>query len=202
MHDEILDLNQTHILPIIKEFSDVFGLVGGTAIALHLGHRKSVDFDLFSIDKINTQHISNKLSRYSKIEHLFFKSEDELTVLVNNVKLTFLYFPYKISFTDDFENFIKLPNLKTLAAMKAFALSKRSKWKDYVDLYFILHIFSITDIVEITKSIFESQFNEKFFRVQLSYFADVDFSESVHFIDEHYVSENEVKTFLTDISLK
>ena len=47
MHNEILTANQKELLPLLKDVSTEFGLVGGTAIALHLGHRESIDFDLF-----------------------------------------------------------------------------------------------------------------------------------------------------------
>ena len=49
MHKEILTAKQTGLLPVIKTFSKDFGLVGGTAIALYIGHRQSIDFDLFSL---------------------------------------------------------------------------------------------------------------------------------------------------------
>jgi hypothetical protein len=48
MHRDILSENQIRLLPLIKTYSTDFGLVGGTAIALHLGHRRSIDFDLFT----------------------------------------------------------------------------------------------------------------------------------------------------------
>ena len=51
MHKEIFTKEQEKILPLVVDFSDRFGLVGGTAIALHLGHRRSIDFDLFSNKK-------------------------------------------------------------------------------------------------------------------------------------------------------
>lgn len=48
--------------------------------------------------------------------------------------------------------------------MKAFALGKRAKWKDYVDLYFIFQNYSLQELVDKTNSIFKEQFNEKLFR--------------------------------------
>jgi len=47
MHKEILDNNQLSLLDLVKSFRREFYLVGGTAIALHIGHRRSIDFDLF-----------------------------------------------------------------------------------------------------------------------------------------------------------
>ena len=54
--------------------------------------------------------------------------------------MTFYNFPYKIKASAYLDKTIQLPDLLTLAAMKAFALGNRGKWKDYVDLYFILKI--------------------------------------------------------------
>ena len=47
MHDEILNADQLELLPLMAQFRREYYLVGGTAIALHIGHRRSVDFDLF-----------------------------------------------------------------------------------------------------------------------------------------------------------
>jgi hypothetical protein len=73
-----------------------------------------------------------------------------------------------------------MPDLVTLAAMKAFALGGRAKWKDYVDLYFLLmdHI-GLQQIIDKAKSIFGTSFTEKLFREQLSFFKDMDYEEEV-----------------------
>jgi len=52
LYKEVLNENQLELLPLIKQFKREFYLVGGTAIALHLGHRRSIDFDLFKPRKI------------------------------------------------------------------------------------------------------------------------------------------------------
>ena len=65
------------------------------------------------------------------------------------MKFTFFHYPYQVVGTCKFEEFISVPDLLTLAAMKAFALSRRSKWKVYVDLYFIIkEFYSIKQISE------------------------------------------------------
>ena len=57
MHLEILSSQQRELLPFIAQFKRSFYLVGGTAIALHIGHRHSIDFDLFTIKKLNKSRI-------------------------------------------------------------------------------------------------------------------------------------------------
>ena len=66
MHKEILSEEQAKLLPLVKTFSKNFGLVGGTAIALHIGHRESLDFDLFSLEKFNNGAIRRKISKTKK----------------------------------------------------------------------------------------------------------------------------------------
>jgi len=91
-----------------------------------------------------------------------------------------------------------MPSLLDLAAMKAFALGRRAKWKDYVDMYFILHDhFSVEQIAERASAIFGQLFSEKQFRAQLCYFDDVDFTEPVDFLTKP-VNESEVKDYLTE----
>jgi hypothetical protein len=85
--------------------------------------------------------------------------------------------------------------------MKSFALGRRSKWKDYVDLYFILKdYYSVKQIVEVSENIYGQLFSEKLFRAQLSYFDDIDYSEDVEYLVKQ-PSHNEIKEFLTETAL-
>jgi hypothetical protein len=68
-------------------------------------------------------------------------------VQINSVKLTFFSFPFSVQHPVKVNSIITMPELLSLAAMKAFALGRRSKWKDYVDLYFIIKDhYTIQDI--------------------------------------------------------
>lgn len=93
-----------------------------------------------------------------------------------------------------------MPSLIDLAAMKAYALGRRSKWKDYVDLYFLLQQFSIQEISLKATEIFGELFSEKLFRAQLSFFDDIDYTEEVDYMIEK-VPESVVKSFLADKSV-
>jgi hypothetical protein len=53
MHKEILSEKQKELLPLIRQFSREYYLAGGTAVALHIGHRRSIDFDLFKFSSLN-----------------------------------------------------------------------------------------------------------------------------------------------------
>lgn len=203
MHKEVLTENQEKLLPKLKIFSRDFGLVGGTAIALWIGHRKSVDFDLFSTTELKTSEVRKKIKREMGIDNVIVDTPDEFTFVYKKVKFTFLYYPYKIKFSKKIDNFIKTPDLLTLAAMKAYSLGRRAKWKDYVDLYFIMKdYFAIEKIIKKSKEIFSSEFNEKIFRSQLSYFEDVDRTEKIIYLKGFEEKDETIKKKLIEASLK
>ncbi len=203
MHKEILTPEQVVLLPLLQVVSKQFGLVGGTAVALHLGHRRSIDFDLFSYEPFDNTAVKRQVVKVTEITNTFVKHPGEYTFLCGAVKVTFFHYPYAIPYAEHLEHIIKIPDLLTLAAMKAFALGKRAKWKDYVDLYFIMKdSHSLKDISQKGAEIFGGEFNEKLFRIQLSYFDDIDYSEQVEFLPGYEVSDDVVKKALVQWSIQ
>jgi len=201
VHLEILTKEQEELLPLVKMFSSEFGLVGGTAIALQLGHRESIDFNLFKNGNINILKIRKRVSEVFHIENVRVEEPEEYTITVNGVRLTFLNYPFNIKYTEKLEHTIKIPDILTLGAMKAFALGKRAKWKDYVDLYFIFRKHSLEEVTQKSAQIFGNEFNGKLFREQLSYYEDIDYTEQIVFMPKSSVSNEEIKKNLTEISL-
>ncbi len=202
MHKEVLSEEQVKITPLLKEFSDEFGLVGGTAIALFLGHRESIDFDLFSVKEFDNLNIKRKISKHGSIERIITDENGQYTLVVNRVKITFLHYPFLIKFSNDFGDIIKTPDLLTLAAMKAYVLGRRVKWKDYVDLYFIFkERHSFTEVIKKAKAIFGNEFNEKIFRTQLAYFDDIDYSEKIIWTKGFETSDEIIKKNLIKLCL-
>lgn len=202
LHQEILTKEQVELLPIVSSFSKDFGLVGGTAIALHIGHRESIDFDLFSPEEFNNLKIRNKIAKVKKIDQVIKDESGHFAFIINKVQFTFLWYPFKVIFSENVNDVIKIPDLLTLAAMKAYALGRREKWKDYVDLYFIIKSHhSVKDISKKAKEIFGNEFNEKLFRSQLSYFEGISYQEPVIYKKGFGVSEEVVKKELIKFSL-
>lgn len=202
MHKEILTEEQLKFLPMLKLFSNDFGLVGGTAMALHIGHRRSIDFDLFTDKSFANLAIQKKIKTFTEIESILVKGMEELTFVAGGVKFTFFRYPYGITYSENIDNIIKLPDILTLAAMKAFALGRRAKWKDYVDLYFVMKDHhNLNEIVNKAEKIFSSEFNEKTFRAQLAYYNDVDYTEEVIFMDGFETEDEIMKKKLIEFSL-
>ena len=202
LHPEILTEKQKELLPLVKKFYKDFGLVGGTAIALHIGHRESIDFDLFSFDEFEPLNIKRHIVNFKTIDKVIVSKPYEFTLLLNEVKMTFFHFPFKIDYEIDYDEILKLPSLLTLAAMKAYALGRRAKWKDYVDLYFVIKDFhSVSEIAKQAKNIFKNEFNEKIFRTQLAYFKDIDCTEKIIYKEGFAVDDKIVKKSLIEFSL-
>lgn len=203
MHPRILSPKQKKLLPFISNFKADFALVGGTAIALQIGHRQSIDFDLFSLKTFKNEKIlqifkKNKL----KIKTIFQDSPEELSLMAEGVRFTFFHYPFPIAFKEKVGTYIQCPDLITLAAMKAYTLSRRNKWKDYVDLYFLIkNHFKLEEITAQAKKIFKAEFNERIFREALAYFSDIDYSEKVYFLDKYQTSNQSIKIFLKKISI-
>ena len=201
MHLNILSKEQVDLLPDLSQFKKEFYLVGGTAIALHIGHRESIDFDLFKQKNIRKKDIYTKLKTLDY--KVSFADYNQINMISNGVKITFFQFPYEIPLDSKFENYLKMPDLLTLAAMKAFALGRRTKWKDYVDLYFILKFhFTLKEVANKAKQIFKDQFIEKQFVAQLGYFKGINYDEEVTYLIENPPSEKEVQDFLINVSIE
>lgn len=203
MYKEILYKKQLEQIELLKLFWNKFYLAWWTAISLQLWHRKSIDFDLFSSEEIKNSQIINKLNKnWYKIDRILIDNKwEELTLITWWVKVTFLYYPFEIELNQKFE-WIKIPTLEILWAMKFYTLWRRSKWKDYVDIYFLFKKwYKLSIISEIADNIFKGWYNEKLLREQLCYYKDIDYSEKVDYLKSK-IEDFEIKNFLQSISTK
>ena len=85
MHSEVLTEEQRELLPLIRSFSNDYYLVGGTAIALYIGHRRSIDFDLFTTRNIKRRSIRNLIEKRGfVVDNLLYEAFDQMHLVVNN----------------------------------------------------------------------------------------------------------------------
>ena len=203
MHNEVLNKNQIDLLPVMALFKREYYLVGGTAIALYIGHRRSIDFDLFKQSPIHHKRNLDKLYNAGLTFMVTRRVDEQMNLIVNDVKVTFFQYPFPVQANEKFKNIFRLPSLLQLAAMKAYALGRRSKWKDYVDLFFLLRdYYSVEQVTACASELFGELFSEKLFRSQLCFFEDIDYTEPVEFLLSQPPTEDEIKQTLTDIALK
>jgi len=127
-------------------FSD-FILVGGTALALQIGHRNSIDIDMFGNSIIDEDAFIDELNRFGRVEKLQ-KTKNILIVSVNNIKVDFVNYRYPL--LEDFKNIdgVRMASKKDIAAMKLNAISGRGSRKDFIDLFFLLKEFSLEEMIK------------------------------------------------------
>ena len=201
LHPEILSDTQQRLLPLVAQFGKEYYLVGGTAIALYLGHRRSIDFDLFKKAPLKRKKNLGVIQASGFPYMVAYNTAGQMNLVVSGVKLTFFQYEFAIKAVTSFEGIIKLPSLLDLAAMKAYALGRRSKWKDYVDLFFLIkEHFTIDEISARAEEIFGELYSDKMFRVQLSFFDDVDYSEEVDYLIPDPPTNEEIRQYLITIS--
>lgn len=201
MHNEVLNDAQIGLLPLMKQFKREYYLVGGTAIALYLGHRRSIDFDMFKKAAIDHQ---KNLSKFEKAEKEILVTRHnafQMNLIADGVKVTFFQYAYNIEAKQNFQQTFRIPTLLDLAAMKAFAIGRRSKWKDYVDLYFLItEHFTISQISRRAEELFGGLFLEKLFRAQLAYFEDVDYTEEVDYLVPNPPTNEQIQDKLVELA--
>lgn len=197
MYLEALIDDGRRLFPFFAKFPLGFYLAGGTALALQIGHRISVDFDFFSDDYISKELLGKLKKTFSDFEvRVSVNNPDELTVFVNGIKLTFLRYPFPV-----LEKFLDLDGVtmlgvKEIAATKAYTIGRRGSLKDYLDIYFILQdgMTTLDDILKLAERKYGNDFNARLFLEQLIYLEDVP-EVKISFLKEP-VSKKQLEEFL------
>jgi hypothetical protein len=112
-------------------------MAGGTALALHLGHRESQDFDFFQEQSFDPQTLLKQLPTPPPVKVLQ-AARDTLTVEFRSVKMSFFGYPHPLIKPSVKSLFtFPLASIPDIAAMKLTAIAGRGARKDFVDVYFI-----------------------------------------------------------------
>ncbi len=176
MFSDILDEKRKSLLPLLAPLREAFYLAGGTALALQLGHRDSIDFDFFTQEEFDPGELFEKLSKQLSPLQIVKIQEEEgtLSVIVDGeVKLSFFHYPYPLIRDPQREGELTLASLQDIAAMKLSAITGRATMKDYVDIYTLLHTFSLAELLSFMKEKFPS-LDENLVLKSLIYFDDVE----------------------------
>lgn len=156
-------------------FSD-FILVGGTSLALQIGHRNSVDIDMFGNCEINEEVFINELKKFGNVD-ILSKSKNIIITSVNEIKVDFVNHFYPFLDEKIEVDGIRLASKKDIAAMKLNAISGRGSKKDFIDLYFLFQDFSLNEMFQLYDKKYEE---DSYFLVMksITYFDDADEQES------------------------
>lgn len=153
LHFETVDaptlelLKKLMSIPLFKPLR----LVGGTAMALQTGHRKSVDLDFFGTQFLEELELTATLSLVGSVNWLN-KSGNIKSLLVNGIKVDFVNYSYPWLSGIVKEEELRLSSIKDIAAMKLAAITGRGAKKDFIDLFFLLKKFSLAEMMEMYNS--------------------------------------------------
>jgi len=200
MFPEAITSEQKRIFDKLKNFPEYY-LAGGTALALQIGHRISVDFDLF-FEKDLPHSLLNKVRktfRSSKIKVQISRSE-QLTLNLNSSQLTFVKYPYPLLFKLKTYEGVNLLSIPEIAATKAYVIGRRATFKDYIDLYFILgeKFVLLQEIINICEKKYKDEFNDRLFLEQLVYFGDIE-EVPIQFLKKSVSKEQMAKFFQEEV---
>jgi hypothetical protein len=140
VHSECLQPDAAHLLPVVASALQPYSpvLAGGTALALHVGHRVSVDFDFFTGNEFDPAAVV-LATQATSVEVRVLKLEPETAVMiVDRVKVSLFQYPYP--FAEPTERFsgATVAGMVDIAGMKLIAIMQRGARRDFVDLYAVL----------------------------------------------------------------
>jgi predicted nucleotidyltransferase component of viral defense system len=156
-----------------KSYLKDFVLVGGTALALQIGHRISVDLDLFTNNPFNTSELKSNLEDDFKSFRIDLERSNTLITQIQHIKVDFISFKYGFKYPHIIENKIRIANIKDIAAMKIDAITGRGKKKDFYDLFFLLQLFPMIELLDLYQAKYQ---HTTLFHVikSIGYFAEAE----------------------------
>jgi len=161
----------------LQELEDLepFLLVGGTSLALQIGHRKSIDLDFFADNKkyqIDLEAIPEIVKDLGKVD-VFHKRKSLLQMFLNDVKVDFVSYRYEFIENPLYEDGLKLASIPDIGAMKLSAITGRGSKKDFIDLYFLLRIYTIAELFDFHRKKYPDSADFMVYK-SLTYFVDAD----------------------------
>ncbi len=174
-------------------FLNKYVLVDGSALALHICHRKSEDLDFFTYeDDFNKQEIFRYLENFKNSE-ILNQTNEQIDLLLNGVKVTFFNAKWKFLKPEKIE-ILNLASLKSISAMKVNVIFLRAKYRDYYDLYFLVKQIGIENVFKDSLQILDG-LTFKLFMVSLLYIDDIK-DDNIDYLNPiKTISKEEIRDF-------
>ncbi len=194
--DCLLPKTKRLLLELIAEcpFLEKYVLVGGSALTLHLCHRKSEDLDFFTYDdSFDRQEIMHFLKRFQTKE-ILNQTDEQIDLLIDGVKVTFFNAKWDFLKPEKIKKF-NLATVASIAAMKVNVLFLRAKFRDYYDLYFMVKKgLELEEIFHYSQKIVEG-LNFKLFTIALVYIDDIDDDDIGYLEPVETLHKKEIRDF-------
>lgn len=150
-----------------------FYLAGGTALALQIGHRTSLDLDFYTQKTFEPLKLRDEFDKRFKKSKEIHIAEGTLILDVEGIELSFFNYPYKLIKPCLKLEEVNLAAKEDIASMKVLAISQRGLRRDFIDIYFLIKEFGLKKIIEFTKEKYP-KFNIYIGLQGLTYFKDAD----------------------------
>lgn len=159
-----------------KPYLEGFYLVGETALAIHMGHRRSVDIDLFSNFSFDTSGLLEQIQQDFSFK-LFLTAKNTLKGYISNTNVDIIAHRYKLIDTPDFIKGIRLLSIPDIVAMKLNAISTSGQRpKDFIDIFYLLRIYRLEKMLDFYKEKYNQE-NTSHILKSLIYFEDIDLAD-------------------------
>lgn len=180
----------------ISYINNQFALADGTSLSLQIGHRHSIDLDLFSTSPFIIEELKNNLANHKNFEfELVGENSRMLFVNLNGVKCDFVQEPAKLLLPFRKMEDISLFTVEDIAAMKLHTICGRGKKKDFFDIYSLLKLYKWEDLLLwFKKKYSSSQFY--FLWRSINYFEDAERNPDIKGFPPFTASWNEIKQFI------
>ncbi len=176
----ILPQPQRNLWPELGQVPHEFTLYGGTAIALQLAHRDSVDFDFFGSASFDPDRLQKAIPFLADAE-IVQRQADTLTARLSRggaVKISFFATPQLGRVQPPLvaaDTGVRVAALIDLAGMKADVVQKRAEAKDYVDIDALMRAgISLAEALSAARAIQGPFFNPQITLKALSYYGEGD----------------------------
>jgi predicted nucleotidyltransferase component of viral defense system len=175
-------------------FLHKYVLVGGSALTLHICHRKSEDLDFFTYDDSFDKKEILGFMRGFEVKEIINQTDEQIDLLLNGVKVTFFNAKWSFLKPKKIERF-NLASIEMIAAMKVNVLFLRAKYRDYYDLYFLAkECMSLKNIFQVGENIVEGV-TFKLFAVALVYIDDIE-DDNIDYLEPiEKVKKEEIRDF-------
>lgn len=176
---EVLSKEQKELLPKLRFLKkEGFYLAGGTALALQLRHRTSIDFDFYRQRGFDSSRLLEKFQIEMKGLSIDVEKKDTLILKFKNSGISLFKYDYPIIKPFVETKDLLLLSLEDIAAMKTVALIQRGRKRDFVDIYFLLERFDVEKILKFTQEKYGRLYNEYAALRALAYFEDAEAEET------------------------
>ncbi|HVU84433.1 MAG TPA: nucleotidyl transferase AbiEii/AbiGii toxin family protein [Puia sp.] len=165
-----------------EKFHD-FNLVGGTALALKIGHRMSIDIDLFSVQPFDAPLLASHLSAAHQAVEVRTLTNG-VFCFIDNIKVDLISHQYPLVGAVELAEGIRMVSLLDIGAMKLNAIyNNGTRLKDFVDLYALLEVYTLSQLLEACRHKYPD-LNLGIVKKATVHFEDIDFSTPIHYIDQ------------------